>query len=273
MARKKKKSLKKHPNLEQLQAMESLYGSTLTVGRLVQQGFVYVFIVSLFSIILYMNVWITVAYALLTAFYVYWVITPYEVRQRYEERSMAQRNRFLNLVTQGMANKNALALNVLRTVVPKVDGEFHDDLETLLAILSSTNEPSDIHQAFLNISSKYHDDFYFGLFMEHFETAILENIYNMETFRVFKTSHDAIMLKQTDFRRQKRLARRNVLVILLMLMIATGILCFVNGFKKYVDWFAHALVGHISSTLFMLLVFIIMHKFFKLFYDDVVTSL
>lgn len=142
-----------HENIVSLNAKEEAYGSRLTKAGVARTIGTYELGVAVFCVALYgpKNIIPIVAWLLVTAFYVYRRILVWGVLANYRRRAEGERNRFINIVTQGMTTEGAQILPVLRNTIGKVNGEFREDLETLLANIVSTSDKSIQHAAFQDL--------------------------------------------------------------------------------------------------------------------------
>lgn len=264
---------KKRMGIKEMNAKEELYGRRMTAGKALRVILIYDAVVLAFMFLLFDSWWAMFIGAILGAWYVYLAILPKQTQSRYEERGLDQRNRFINLVTQMLATKGTLVINTLKAAIDKVDGEFAADIRQLTAILMSSDDKAEKHAAWQKLGDKYADDVYFSLFIEALETAYNETDYNIQTFTVFKDSHNAMRLKQKDFVRAKKTVQQKMMVMLGLAFILIGVLAMSRGWANYVTLYAHNIVGNGFSVVFLAVLGFIMHRFFIKFYDNSVTTL
>lgn len=255
----------------QMNAVEELYGYNLTKQKVARFMLSYEVGTLAFTVLLYERWWITLIWMVLVGLYVYKSLLPKQVMANYKRRALTERNRFINMVTQGMATKNANIVAVLRRAKEKVKGEFADDLSILIATLVSEDNYEAKHQAFKNLSDKYKEDIYFVLFLEQIETVYHEDQYHIETFQTFKDSHNRLLMKQKTFIRKKKEVQTSMMSMLGLSFVMLAIMLMSNGIDKYISIYAHALGGTITSTIYLLVIGFIIHSFYKKYYDDEVT--
>lgn len=264
---------KQRANLKTMDAKEQLYGFRLTRSRVIRIILGYEIGVFLFAYILYgpNNPWWIVGWMALAALYIYKKMLPRKIEADYQRRAEVQRNRFINIVTQGMTTKHANIVAVLRRASTKADGEFKRDLMALIAVIMSADNYKELHAAFVKLQKKYEYDIYFTLFMEQVETVVHESIYHIETFKTFKNSSNTILMKEKEFIQKKKQVQKNMIVM-------AGISCFTNaiclmmpGYQKYLTVYADTMGGIIVSTVYLVAIATIINGFYKRFYDDNVT--
>ena len=265
---------KVHETITSMNAKEELYGSRLTKARVARTILTYEVGVAAYGYAMYgpTNLPIIVIWLVLAALYIYRKILPESVDANYQRKAETERNRFINIVTQGMTTKNANILAVLRRATAKAEGEFKLDLERLLAVLVSAPDQAEKHKAFQDITEKYSDDIYYGLFMEQVETVYNESQYHIETFNTFKDSHNTLLLKQKEFIRKKKQAQVQLMSILVLSLVTSVICLYSNGYQQFLTTYAENKIGMLFSTLYLFALALIINGFYKHFYDDTITS-
>lgn len=257
-----------------MNAKEELYGSHLSTARVARIILTYEIGVGAFTYVLYSPknlLWI-VGWMIASAIYVYRVILPRGINANYSRHAETERNRFLNIVTQGMTSKNANIVNVLENASKKAEGEFKLDLEQLLATLLQASSQEVQHQAFLNIEHKYSDDIYFGLFMEQVETVYYESQYHPETFKTFEMSHNTLLSREREFIRRKKARQAQLLMMSVISLAVVAICLYSNGYSQFIKIYATKPTGYAVSTVYLLIMAFIYNGFYKRYYDDNVTS-
>lgn len=261
---------KKGMSIKEMDAMEQLYGSRLTKGRVFRIIAGYEIGVILFTYILYgpNRPWWIFSWMIVAAWYIKAKLLPRKIENDYQRRAENQRNRFINYVTQSMTTTGTNIIEAIRNAANKADGEFKSDLESLIAIMLSAQSFDESHAAFVKIQKKYSSDIYFTLFMEQVETVFHESIYHIETFNTFKDSHNTVLTKEKEFIQKKRDVQHNMITM-------CGISCFTNavclmapGYDKYLSVYANTIPGAVVSTIYMIALAIIINGFYKRFYDD-----
>jgi hypothetical protein len=267
--------------IKELNAMEELYGSRMTSSKVMRIIFKYELAVCGMSYFLYQNLIATFMYGFAGAIYVYMVIIKQDVESRYRQRGLFERNKFINFITQSMTAKNAQMLPVLMKLVNKLEGEFKDDVQHLVAVLCTNSTSEEKNSAFAELSEKYRKDIYFCLFLDQVQTVYLENTYHIETFREFQRSHNLILIKQKEYQRIKDRYRHwffltliGAFGLLVLTAYATGIF---NGngmnFEMFTQVYATSLIGRIVSTFYMVAMAIVVNIFFRNYYDDNITEM
>lgn len=261
----------------EMNAKEELYGGRMTTARVLRMLMGWEIGIAIFAITLYgpvvQHAWCVLVWMLIVAIYIYNVLIPRKIEADYQMRSEQERNRFINIVTQGMSTKNANILAVLRRATNKAEGEFKDDLNALVAVLVSAPDYKEQHQAFEDIIHKYSSDIYFGLFMEQVETVYHESIYHIETFQTFEDSHNKLLLKQKEFMAKKHDVQQ---IMFTMCGIAEFTIAATTigaeGYKTYLSMYALSKAGMVVSTVYLIVLCLIVSSFYKHFYDNTVTS-
>lgn len=264
MAKKVKMSIK------DMDAKEQLYGSRLTKGRAARIIMGYEIGVIVFTYILYgpnnllwMAGWMAVA-----ALYIVRRLLPRKVESDYQRRGENQRNRFVNYVTQSMTTTNANITNALKDASKKLDGEFRLELESLIAVMMSSQSFDETHKAFKKIQHKYEHDIYFVLFMEQVETVYHESVYHIETFNTFKDSHNTVLMKEKEFIQKKAQIQKNMVTMLGISCFTNAVCLMASGYDKYLKVYANSIGGIVVSTIYMVALALIVNGFYKRFYDD-----
>lgn len=262
-------------NLASLNAQEELYGHKLTVTKILRTILLYEIMVFIYAFVLYSikNWMIILIWLVLAAIYIYTSIIPKQIKFNYETRSEAERNRFINIVTQGMTNENADVIKVLNHAIQSLNGEFKLDMQTLMATIMASNTYREQHLAFKKLLTKYHDDYYFCRFMEEVETNVHESKYQLATYQAFKDHHNLIMSKEKEFEAQKKIIQMQMVIMLVALIIVVAISLYSQGYEKFLQIYGTNIVGEICSTIFMITVFIFVKSFFKHKFDTSVTSI
>lgn len=267
------KQKKKRTSLADMNARETLYGSPLTTSRIIQGVMGFEILTIAFSLALYWYWWLTlILCALIFWWYMKWLL-PKQVQQRYVQRGFNERNRFVNIMTQGLTNPNANILSLLRSSIDKLHGEFQEEILELTTVLMASMDRKTQHEAFTRLIQRYPDDFYFGLFMEQVETVVYESQYHIETFQTFKDSHNQIALKTKQFIAKKNEIKHNFIVmhgisfLLIMSILISG------GWAKAVRLYDHSPIGWVISTVYLSLLLFMEMYFYKRYYDDSVTTL
>ena len=270
------KKSKVHATIADMNAKEELYGGRLTKARVLRILAGYEIGIAGFAALLYgpvmQHLWCILIWMLIVAFYIYRRLLPRKIESDYQRRSELERNRFINVVTQGMSTKNANIISVLRNATKKAEGEFRDDLSALLAVLVSAPSYKEQHEAFERIQKKYASDIYFTLFMEQVETVVHESIYHIETFRTFEDSHNKLLLKEKEFIQKKKGVQTIMFFMCGVAAFTAGACLMAQGYKEYLKVYALNPIGMGISTFYLFVFCLIIASFYRNFYDDTITS-
>ena len=259
-----------------LDAKEQLYGRRMTMGKAMQdvlkwEAIFFAYAVVALGFNLLHLLWF-IPIGVLVFLWVWKQLLPKKVEQAYQMQAYAERNQFVNLVTQEMAMHTITMQGAIKDAMENANGEFSDDLSHLVAILSASSSRKDIHRAFMRLQKKYDDDIYFARFIEQCETTYWETSYRIENFKTFKDSHDMVLEKMNVFRAYKKQAETNMYIILGLI----GVLAFVSinmssSFGSPGAW-TGSIIGNIISDIWMLMIFVMIVMFYRNYFDDSVLT-
>lgn len=272
---------RKRITIKELNAMEELYGSRMTPSKVFRIIGSYEIVICGCAYFLYQSLLITLMYAFAGALFVYGIVIKKDVENRYKSRGFFERNKFVNVITQSMTTKDAQILPVLTKSIDKLNGEFKDDIQHLVAVLCTNSTDDEKREAFVELDKKYENDIYFCLFLDQVQTVYWESTYHIETFREFQNSHNLILMKQKEYKRTKNVCRHWTFMTVLGsigLIVATAFMTGVlsgKGFnlELFSTVYAHNLIGRICSTIYMFGLSLIMIRFFNCYYDDDIMKL
>lgn len=274
MAKKQKiKNRKKRYTIKELDAIEELYGSHFTKTTLARNFLTYSIAAIAFSYVLYASIPIVLIYITLSCLYVYYNIIPNNVRMNYEMKAHAERNRSINIVTQSLSSGHTSIKNAINMAIKNSNGEFRKDLKLLYAKILSDTTFEATHQAFTNLKKKYPDDIYFGLFLEQLEVGLNKSNPDLRTLMIVRKSHNHEYNRIKVFRSAKRQAMRDMIKMLSLTFVVCCTVAFMFGYQKFLNMYAHNLVGMAISTLFMFVLFMIIKKFMKMYQDTAINSI
>lgn len=262
-------------NMATMNAREELYGHKLTPTRILRTIFSYELIVFIYAFAVYSikNWFMILAWLVIAAVYIYTSIIPKQIEYNYKARSEAERNRFINIVCQGMTSQDANIIKVMKASIKNSNGEFKLNMQSLLASIMTANTYREQHEAFERILQKYHDDYYFCRFMEEVETNVHESKYELATYQAFKDHHNLIMEKEKEFEAQKKFIQYQMMIMLCAVIAVACVALYSQGYNAFLTMYALTPVGLVCSTLFMVVVFFIFVRgFFKRKFDTSVTS-
>lgn len=256
-----------------MNARAQLYGHTMTKSRVFRMMFIYEVATVVTCAILYgFNhlIW-AVGWMIIVAIIVYKKVIPQQVEANYQTRSEIERNKFINITTQSLAGDSVNLLSVLRRSSAKLTGEFREDMESLIATMSSSPSRSEVHQQFMRIEDKYSDDIYFCLFIEQIETVFYETQYHIETFEVFKDSHNTIMQKEKTFSAQKRDYMMQGVMMFILGQVLNATTLYSSGYDKFLSAYANTIAAPIINGIYIIGILMTANTFIKRFFDDDVT--
>lgn len=263
----------KKVDIQDLQAKEEAYGHRLTKAGIARIVLAYALTVLAYAYLLYMRWWIAlIAFAIGFAF-TYRSVLPKEIAVRYYRRGLEQRNRCINVITQSMTNPENTLTYSLQIAADRLDGEFKQDIEKLLASLLTGSTNDEVHGAFKLLTDKYRDDVIFTQFFEQLETTKFDGKINVETFRNLKNYHNQMFDKQQEYINKRNERKTEVFALTAIVFGVCATLAFSNGLSNYIHVYAHTFVGLVCSTAFMLLYFFILSRFFQYYYDESITTL
>lgn len=272
---------RKRTTIKELNAMEELYGSRMTPSKVFRIIGSYEIVICGCAYFLYQSLPITFMYAFAGALFVYGAVVKKDIENRYRSRGLFERNKFINFITQSMTTKGAQILPVLTKSINKLNGEFKDDIQHLVAVLCTNSTDEEKRDAFAELNDKYEQDIYFCLFLDQVQTVYWESTYHVETFREFQNSHNLILMKQKEYKRTKNVYRHWTFMTVLGsmgLIVATAFMTGVLagkgfGLTLFSTVYAHSLIGRICSTMYMFGLSFIMVRFFNCYYDDDIMEL
>lgn len=263
---------KKTMTVDELRAYRIAYG-----GKLGAKDFMFFVgvpagLLSAFSFLLLYNAWVSGAFFLLGAFYGIKTLMPRAVKKQYEAEGFAQRNKFLNNITQVLTDDNKTVLMAIKKVTTRSNGEFREDLKKFHAMLIGADNER-IRDAVLWFGDRYDDDVIFMQYLEQLETAMLEGKTNIETLKDIKTYHNDIRKKQDlyEIAKNGHLSDMKQLVIITAILIISLAVSF--GFETYLSAFARHIVGYISAGLYLGILIMFFKQFAGYLFDDSVMEI
>lgn len=260
---KKKKSL----TVDELRAYRVAYGGNLGAKDYMTFVGIPAGLFGMFSFLLMYNVWISLACMLVGAVYGIRFLLPRAVQKQYIAEGFAQRNRFLNNITQVLTDNNQTVMMAIQKVTVRSTGEFKEDLKRFHAMLIGSDNDR-IRDAVVWFGNRYDDDIIFMQYLEQLETAMLEGKTNIDTLKDIKTYHNDISKKQDLYERAKNghLTDMKQLVVITTVLIVSLAVSF--GFETYLSAFARHLVGYITSGLYLVLLALFFKQFVGYLFDD-----
>lgn len=267
------KRKKQYKTIQELDAIEELYGGRFTKSKLWRLLSMYSIIPLAFGMLLYRNIFYTGIWVIITCIYVFVKVIPGCVKSEYNMKAHNERNRVINVITQALTSGNPSVKHGIKMAVDNTNGELHHDMNTLYAKLLGDATPEATHKAFLDLRKKYADDIYFGLFLEQLEVGLGKAHPDTRTLIVFRDSHNAEFGNVKKFRARKR-DQLKMVVTMLGMSFGTCVLAAVAfTYSKFVKLYNHSLAGFIITTCFMTVLFMILNHFVNLYQDDSINSI
>lgn len=222
------------------------------------------------TIVLYTPI-VSIIFGIMGLYYGYTFLMPNTIRKEYELESFAQRNKFINNMTQIMTDGNKTVSGAVSTAKIRAQGEFKDDLARLEAKIFGADVPT-IQDAFDAVSDKYEDDPIFSQYMEQIETSAIEGNANVDTLKDIKGYHNEMKAKQEEFEKLKQGHLSDMKTMMFTIIAFIAALTFSFGFDTYLSAFAHALAGRIAGGIYLAISMFFLKQFSGFLFDDSVTS-
>lgn len=258
--------------IDELNALNNAYGEDL--GS--KEYLTYVLVPGIgflaFGTLLLYNPIVSVTMFILGVLYGWLFLLPKSIAKAFEKQSFAQRNKFINNMTQVMTDSSKTVLDALSAVIIRADGKFKDDLMRLQAGIFGADRQG-IKDAFNEISGMYEEDIIFTQYMEQVETAALEGNSNVETLKDIKNYHNQMKTKQEDYETLKQSHLGDMKIMMFTITIFILALTFSFGFETYLSAFARAPAGWITCGIYMSIIGFFFKQFNGYLFDDSVTSI
>jgi len=260
---KKKKIL----NVDELNAYKVAYGQPLKPRDYVTYIGVPCIGFAGISFILLYNVWLSLIMGVIGFFYGAKFYLPKSIAKVYEQEAFAQRNKFINNMTQILTDESKTVTRALATVNRRSQGEIQQDLSRLQArLLGADNQQ--IKEGIKVLTDKYEDDVIFVQYMEQIETAMLEGRANIDTLQDIKTYHNDMKKKQVSYEKQKQGHLGDMKMLMGIVVIFILAITFSFGFDTYINAFAKQPVGWIACGVYMTLLGSFFKSFSTYLFDD-----
>lgn len=259
---------KKHVlNVDELNAYKVAYGKPLKTKDFVYYVGMPAFIFAGFTFLLLYYWWLSFFMAITGALYGMKVLLPKSVEKVYQYQSFAQRNKFVNNITQILTDDGKTVTMALEIANTRAEGEFQKDINELQARLIGADNTI-INKAFKSMENKYQDDVIFAQFLEQLETAMLEGRTNIDTLKDIKTYHNDLKKKQSEYQNKKNgyltdMKMLGVVVVIFLLAVS-----FSFGISTYINDFARQPIGWVTCGVYILLMGQFFRKFSLFLFDD-----
>lgn len=271
MAKKPKTKNKKRVDIDELMAYRKAYGRELGRMDYVKMVIIPGIGFGLFSLIILYTPIVSIICLMIGLFYGYTFLMPNTVRKEYEKESFAQRNKFINNMTQIMTDDNKTVAQALGTAKIRAEGEFRDDLARLEAKIIGSDVPG-IQDAFDTMGERYLDDPIFSQYIEQVETSAIEGNANIDTLKDIKGYHNEMKAKQEEYEKLKQGHLSDMKTMAFTILAFIAALTFSFGFDTYLNSFAHALAGRVAGGLYLVIMMVFVKQFGGFLFDDSVVS-
>lgn len=268
---------KKRRTIEELRAYDKAYGRKLTKSRQFKLSVEPAIILAIISTMMWMRPALSIVFFVIGLMYGYFRIMPRQVKVQYEADALYQRHRAIGILTSAMAgNSSAPAYKVLSAVASASEGELKDDFIKLTAAVVRIESARSVHKAFLEIIDKYKSDSYFVQFMEQVESYTLDSNLDVETLEMLNDMHNKVYEDSIAFGRVREQAlteTRTMLGVVIGLgvgMEAVGVK--MATYKYFMQYFWHGLTGWITGALMIIILSIILMRFYTRYFDDKITE-
>lgn len=254
-------------NVDELNAYKVAYGQPLKTKDFVYYVGTPAFIFAVFSFLLLYYWWLSILMGMAGALYGLKVLLPKSVEKVYQYQSFAQRNKFVNNMTQILTDDGKTVTRALQMANARAEGEFQNDINELQARLIGADNTL-IKKAFKAIEYKYQDDVIFAQFLEQLETVMLEGRSNINTLKDIKTYHNDMKKKQSEYQSKKNGHLSDMKMLGVVVVIFILAVSFSFGFSTYINDFARQPIGWVTCGFYMLLMGQFFRKFSIFLFDD-----
>lgn len=262
------KSKTKLSQYKELDKLKRSYGRTLELRDYMKNLlFPFLFGAGLTFLMLH-NLLLSLAIGIIYGGYGYKILMPKNVLRFYNHEAYVQRNRFMNNLTQILADDSISWFHGLEIVAKQVEGELREDLYKLIARLYGSSERERII-CFQEFQEKYVDDKVFCMYIDQLSIISIEGRTTVDMFRDINSFHNQLREKKKEFVdakmkiiRQLELAGGLIVGILIILHY------FPLGIEEYEKAFANQLYGYVICGSLLLSLSVILHKACVCFFDD-----
>lgn len=265
----------KNRTINNMAAEEAAYGKKLTTGKVATVAFPYVALFTGLALFMYWSLIPGVIVLILSSIIAYYSIAKRTFDARYYRRAANQRHQFISMVTQIFGNgknKNMTVLKALQMANKDQWGEFKQDIEKLISVISENGHNNETHKAFEKLRGKYSDDPWFVNFTEQLETANESGIANTDSFHDTLFHSNQLFDEMRTYINQRNHCKNEVYGLGVAILIACYLLANMFGIGNFVRMYAHSIFGWVVSTLFIIGMFFIFRKMYQYYFDESLTS-
>lgn len=259
-------------DVSELNAYQVAYGKPLDYRDYMNYIGLPSLFMGLFSFSLCYFWWVGLICALIGAVYGYKIVMPKSVKRSYELKSLRERNKFLNNMTQILTDEGKTVTKALAMAKTRTKGELREDIQILESRLQGADK-FQIAEAFREINDKYERDVVFTQYFEQLETAIYEGRSNADTMKQIKTYHNDVKRKTESFLKIKDGYLQDLKQMLFIVAIFIGAITVSFGFSTFFEGFARSPIGWGFGGVYFVIMVQFMKSFFTHYFDDEIMSL
>ncbi|ELB16306.1 MULTISPECIES: hypothetical protein [Enterococcus] len=216
--------------------------------------------------------WIALICGVIGGVYGFKVIMPKSIKRSYELKSLQERNKFINNMTQILTDDSKTVTRALSIAKQRTKGELREDIQILESRLQGADK-FQIAEAFREINNKYYSDVVFTQYFEQLETAIYEGRNNSDTMKQIKSYHNDVKRKTEGFMKIKDGYLQDMKQMMFIVAVFIGAITFAFGFSTFYEGFARSPIGWVFGSIYFLIMVSFMKSFFKHYFDDEIMSL
>ncbi|EMF0336543.1 hypothetical protein KCT23_002353 [Enterococcus faecium] len=259
-------------DVSELNAYQVAYGKPLDYRDYLNYVGLPCIFMGVFSFSLCYFWWVGLICGVIGAVYGYKVVMPKSVKRSYELKSLRERNKFINNMTQILTDESKTVTKALAMAKTRTKGELREDIQILESRLQGADK-FQIAEAFREINEKYERDVVFTQYFEQLETAIYEGRNNADTMKQIKSYHNDVKLKTESFLKIKNGYLQDLKQMLFIVAIFIGAITFSFGFSTFFDGFARSPIGWGFGGVYFIIMVRFMKSFFMHYFDDEIMSL
>ncbi|EHK9937510.1 hypothetical protein GHK79_04715 [Enterococcus faecium] len=260
--------IKKVSQYKKLDNLKRAYGRTLELRDYMKNLlFPFLFGAGLTFLMLH-NLLFSLGIGIFYGIYGYKILLPKNVLRFYNNEAYVQRNRFMNNLTQVLADESISWFHGLEIVAKQIEGELQEDLYRLIACLYGCSEQERI-VIFQEFQEKYADDKIFCMYIDQLAIISVEGRTTVDMFRDVNSFHNQLREKKKEFVDAKmKIVRQLELCGGLIIGILILLHYFPLGIEEYEKAFASQIYGYVICSGLLLAMSVILHKACVYFFDD-----
>lgn len=259
-------------DVSELNALKVAYGKPIDYQDYLNYiGLPALFLAGLATILFY-QWWATLIAAVVGARYGYKVIMKKIIRRNYELSSLAERNKFINVITQTLADPKKTTIKALEKSQTRLSGELYHDISVLEAGVKGADRLQ-VMESMNVITEKYEKDVIFSQYLEQLETAIFEGRNNVDTLKQLKTYHNDTKKQTLSFIKVKNAKFKDFRTMIGLNFLFLGVMNVMLGFDQYINSFAHSPIGAVFGFIYFMMIINHSKRFCMLYFDDEIMSM